>query len=325
MTSEMFVMSTQSVEFDRIRQAGRESGPLSWWQVATVTYSEWNADRAPRLGAALAYYTIFSLAPMLVIVMAVAGLVFEPEQVQAALNGQFQSMLGEEGSEAVSALIAGAQKHEEGTLATVLGIAALVFGAVGVFVQLKDALNTIWKVELRPDRSWWRLVRDYILSFTLVIGVGFLLIVMLVVNAVLAVVVGWFGELLSISAAAAYATELLVSFFIATLLFAMVFKFLPDARVAWRDVWLGAAATSLLFNIGKLLIGLYLGQASFTSAYGAVGTVLVVLVWTYYSAQILFLGAEFTQVYARSYGDRIIPSDRAISTHRDTATGRMHE
>jgi len=280
-----------------------------------ATYNEWSADKAPRLGAALAYYTIFSLAPMLIIVMFVAGLVFDPEQVEAALNGQFENMLGKEGAEAVSALVAGSQKHEEGAVATVVGIAALVFGALGVFVQLKDALNTIWKVELRPGRGWWQLVRDYFLSFSLVLGVGFLLIVMLAVNAVLSVVVGWFGEMLAISAAAAYATEFVVSFLIATLLFAMIFKFLPDARIGWRDVWLGAAATSLLFNIGKLLIGLYLGQASFTSAYGAAGTVLIVLVWTYYSAQILLLGAEFTQVYARSYGQRIEPSDGAVSTH----------
>jgi membrane protein len=155
-------MSTSSLDRSHVQRAwsGSASRHLTWWQVLTTTYYEWSADRAPRLGAALAYYTIFSLAPVLVIVMAVAGLVFEPEQVQAALNGQFSSMLGKDGAEAVSALVAGAQKEEEGAVATVVGIAVLVFGAVGVFVQLKDALNTIWKVEPRPDRGWWQFVRD---------------------------------------------------------------------------------------------------------------------------------------------------------------------
>ncbi|HTM54378.1 MAG TPA: YihY/virulence factor BrkB family protein [Pirellulales bacterium] len=283
----------------------------SWWQLIKQTFSEWSADKAPRLGAALAYYTVFSLPPLLVIVIAILATLFNPEDVQNELNGQFKSMLGEEGQAAIAALIAGAQKGHSGAIATAIGIGALVFGAAGLFVQLKDALNTIWGVRVKSGRGIWGLVRDYFLSFTMVVGIGFLLLVSLVVSAALSAALTWFSNQIAIPEAAGYALDLAISFLVVMVLFAMTFKVLPDVEISWRDVWLGAAVTSILFNVGKFLIGLYIGHAAFTSSYGAVGTVLIVLVWAYYSAQILLFGAEFTKVHARMRGSHIKPARTA--------------
>ncbi|HZZ70659.1 MAG TPA: YihY/virulence factor BrkB family protein [Pirellulales bacterium] len=286
----------------------------AWWQILKQTISEWSDDEAPRLGAALAYYTVFSLAPLLIIVIAIAGRVFDPADVQRELNTQFKNLMGPEGQQAITSMIAAAQKPKSGLIATVIGVVALLFGATGLFVELKSALNTIWQVRLKPGRGFWGMIRDYYLSFALVVGIGFLLLVMLVISAALAAVLAWFQARVPLPAFTAYGVEFLVSFIVVTLLFALIFMVLPDVEIAWRDVWLGAVFTSLLFNLGKFLIGLYIGQASFGSSYGAAGTILVVLVWSYYSAQILLLGAEFTQVYAKRSGTEIRPNKNAEST-----------
>jgi membrane protein len=199
-------------------------------------------------------------------------------------------------------------------LATIIGTVALVFGATGVFVQLKDAMNTIWEVELKRGLGAWGFIRTYLLSFAMVMGIGFLLIVLLLASAILAGITGTIGGAESLSPVLLHAAQFVGSWLLVSLLFAMIFKLLPDVAIRWRDVWLGALVTSLLFNLGKFAIGLYLGRASFGSSYGAAGTVLIVLAWTYYSAQILFLGAEFTQVYARRFGQRIQPSEMAVRT-----------
>lgn len=268
------------------------------WEFLRETFVEWSEDRAPRLGAALAYYTLFSLAPVLVIATGLAGLVFDPQDVERHVFDQATGLVGPRGAEAVRAMLASATADPSGGLvAAILGFAALILGATGAFAELQDALNTIWNVKPRPGRGLLGIVRDRALSFVMVLVVAFLLLVALVVSAALAAL----GPRLDTLAPAGllYAVNALVSVGVITLLFAMIFKILPDVEVAWRDVWLGAAVTALLFVAGKYAIGIYLGRAGVASAYGAAGSLVVVLVWVYYATQILFLGAEFTQVYAR--------------------------
>jgi membrane protein len=281
------------------------------WDMIKETFSDWSEDRAPRLAAALAYYTVFALAPLLIIVIAVASLLFDQAQVQQAIIGQIGGMIGQNGSEALGAMLEGARKPAAGIVATVIGIATLVFAAGGVFAQLQDALNTIWEVQPKPGRGIMGTIKDRFLSLTMVLGVGFLLLVSLVISAALAT----FGKTLG---GEQYEQSLFwsaVNFVV--LLFAMIFKFLPDAKVEWRDVWIGAVATAALFTIGKTLISLYLGRAGTESTYGAAGSLVAILIWVYYSAQILFLGAEFTQVYARRYGSKIQPSEDAVAITED--------
>ncbi len=281
----------------------------SWWEMLKMTYSDWSEDKAPRLGAALAYYTVFSLAPLLVIVLAIAGLVFDPETVRSQISQQ--AGLGEQGEEGLTMLVEGAEKREAGIVATILSIVAILFGATGVFIQMQDALNTIWEVEPKPKQGVWGFIRNRLLSFTMILGIAFLLLVLLVVSAALHGVQEYFGHLMPMPGWTAQLLDVVVSFGGITLLFALIFKYLPDVKIGWRDVWLGAAVTALLFTLGKFLLGLYLGRASVASAYGAAGTVVIIMLWAYYSSQILFFGAEFTQVYAKSYGTHILPAEHA--------------
>ena len=292
----------------------------SWWEMLKMTYEDWSEDKAPRLGAALAYYTVFSLAPLLIIVLAIAGLMFDAETIRSQISQQ--TGLGEQGKEGLAMLIAGAEKSDTGILATVLGVVAILFGATGVFVQMQDALNTIWEVEPKPGQGVWGFIKNRVLSFAMVLAIGFLLLVLLVVSALLHGLQEYLGHLMPIPGWAAQVLDIVVSFGGITLLFAMIFKYLPDVKIRWRDVWLGAAVTALLFTLGKFLLGLYLGRESIASAYGAAGTLVIIMLWAYYSSQILFFGAEFTQVYARSYGRRIQPSDHARAV---TAEGRAQQ
>jgi membrane protein len=281
----------------------------SWLEMIKMTFRDWSEDKAPRLGAALAYYTVFSLAPLMIIVLAIAGLLFDADTVRSQINQQLG--LGEKGGEGLAMLIEGAEDRDSGIVATILGIAALLFGATGVFIQLKDALNTIWEVEPKPGGGIWAFVKDRILSFAMVLAIGFLLLVLLVVSAALQAVQKYVGEVLPMPGWVAHILDIVVSIGGVTVLFALMFKYLPDVKIGWRDVWLGAVVTALLFTLGKFLLGLYLGRASAASAYGAAGTIVIILLWAYYSAQILFFGAEFTQVYAKSYGTRIQPAENA--------------
>jgi membrane protein len=285
----------------------------SWWEMLKQTVSDWLKDKAPRLGAALAYYTIFSLAPLLVIALAIAGMFLGADAVRGELHGQLQSMLGDSGAAAVEEMVAAASKPTEGVLATVIGIAVLLFGASGVFGQLQDALNTIWDVEPKP-RGIWGTIKDRFFSFAMVLGTGFLLLVSLVLSAAINLIGGWMSSILPLPEFVLQAVNFVASFAVVTLLFAAIFKLLPDAVVAWKDVWIGAIVTAALFVIGKFLLGMYLGRGSVANAYGAVGSLVVVLVWVYYSAQIVFFGAEFTQVYARTRGSHIKPAPDALPT-----------
>jgi membrane protein len=273
------------------------------------TFQEYGEDNVGRLAAALAYYTVFSLAPLLVIVIAVTGLVIGSQaDIRAEIMNQIQAMIGSEAAAGlIESMIDSSQNTSAGIFATILGVATLIFGATGFFIQLQGALNTIWDVEEKSEGGVLGMLRARFLSFTLILGIGFLLLVSLVLSAALSILANYAQGLFPGSAVVWQVADLLISLAVITLLFAMIFRFLPDVDIAWRDVWLGAFVTALLFTLGKWAIGLYLGTRGLSDAYGAAGALIVILLWVYYSAQILFLGAEFTQVYARRHGKAPLP------------------
>lgn len=276
------------------------------------TFQDWSEDKAPRLAAALSYYTIFALAPLLVLIIAITGFVIgNNDAIRSQLLTQVQGLVGQQGAQAVDTLITNASKPRSGIIATVLGIITLVLGATGVFGQLQDALNTIWEVEPKKGGGILRMIKDRFLSFTMVLGTAFLLLVSLVISTALSFINHYFSTLFGGLAIIAQITNFVISLGVVTLIFGLIFKVLPDVKIAWRDVWIGALVTALLFSIGRALISLYLGSTSASSAYGAAGSLVILLLWVYYSAQILFMGAEFTQVYARRSGSRIVPSENA--------------
>lgn len=289
--------------------------------ILKTTFKEWTEDKAPRLGAALAYYTIFSLAPLLIIAIAIAGLAFGEQAAQHQLQEQIRGMVGSQGAEAIQTMIAKASRPSSGIVATIIGLVTLVLGASGVFSQLQDALNTIWEVKPKEGRGIKGIIKDRVLSFTMVLGIGFLLLVSLVLSAVLAALGSFLNTLMPNMSILMQIANIVISFAVITLLFAMIFKLLPDVEVSWRDMWLGAALTAVLFTIGKLAIGLYLGHSSATSVYGAAGSLVVLLLWVYYSAQILLFGAEFTQVYAMKCGSKCRPKNGATLLRPHQAAG----
>lgn len=282
-----------------------------------VTFSEYNEDKVPLLAAALAYYTVFSLAPLLLIVIAIAGSVFGEEAAQGEIVGQIQGLIGREGAEAIQVMLQNTQQpNSGGTVATVLGIVTLLFGATGVFGQLQDALNIIWDVQPKPGRGVKNFIQTRLLSFAMVVVIGFLLLVSLVISAVLAGVSHFFGEMFPGFILGGQILNLVISFGTTTLLFASIYRFLPDVHVPWKNLWIGAAVTAFLFTIGKSMIGLYLGNSGVGSTYGAAGSLVVILIWVFYSAQILLLGAEFTQVYSKYRGSPIQPAKHAVRISR---------
>lgn len=265
-------------------------------------FTEFGDDKAQRLAASLAYYTIFSIAPLLLIAVAIAGLIFGKSQAQAQILAELRTVFGPAGGKAIEQMLVSAAKPKSGTFAIIIGFVTLLFGAAGVFGQLKDALNTIWNVEPKKDGGIMKMLKDRFLSFAMVLGVGFLLLVSLILDAAVSAMGHFASSHLPGGEALWQVLQLVVSFGVVSLLFAMIFRFLPDIRVEWHDVWFGALFTALLFVIGKFALGLYLGKGSVGSAYGAAGSLVVLLVWIYWSANILFFGAEFTQVYARTHG-----------------------
>lgn len=276
------------------------------------TFASWNEDKAPRLGAALAYYSVFSMAPLLVIVIAIAGLVFGEEAARGQVVGAIQGLVGRQGAEAIQAMILNARKPASSILASLFGVGMLLFGAAGLFGQLKDALNTIWEVKPKPGRGILASVLTQFWSVTAVLGTAFLLLVSLLLSAGITAASTYMGSVLPGGAVLWSVVNMGVSFGVVTLLFALMFKYLPDVRVTWHDVAVGALLTAALFTLGKFVLGVYLGASTFGSSYGAAGSLVVVLLWVYYTAQILFFGAEFTKIYANRYGSHIRPDHNAV-------------
>jgi membrane protein len=270
------------------------------WSLLRQTVSEWSEDGAPRLGAALAYYSVFSIGPLLLIAIGIASVLFDSARVENQVIGQVSSLVGDKGAEAVRAMIANASVGNQSLLGTLLGVGLLMFGAIAVVVQLKDALNIIWDVEEPETDGIWGYVRKYVISLAAVLGFGFLLTVSLLTTTFITAAASLLGT--GMPPAVLGAINFVIDFGVLTLLFAMMFKWLPDIEIAWRDVWTGALLTSVLFIIGKFLIALYLGRQGIASTFGAASSIVLILVWIYYSAQLVFFGAEFTQVYARSHG-----------------------
>jgi membrane protein len=289
------------------------------WDLIRKSVSAWVGDYAPSMGAALAYYTLFSIAPLLIIAIAVAGLVFGQEAARGEIVAQIQGLIGREGAIAVQGLLKSANEPAQDIFATVASIITLAIGATTVFAELQSDLDRIWRVPAPATvSSIWGLLRSRLLSFGLVLGLGFLLLVSLVVSAAIAAFGKWSYGFFEGREAYLHALNFGISFAITTLLFALIYKLMPRASIAWRDVWVGAAVTSLLFEIGKLLIGLYLGTTSVASGFGAAGSLVILLVWVYFSAQIFLLGAEFTWVYSHEYGSK------AAQAGKESASAAVH-
>ena len=267
--------------------------------------SAWLADNAPRLGAALAFYTLFSLAPVLIVAVSVAGFVFGEKAAQGEIVRQFQGLMGAQGATAIETIIQSTNRPALGMFATTLGLLAILVGASGAFNELQDALNTIWKVDSGGKSFWAVTSRQRFFSLGLVLATGFLLLTSLVVTASLAATERFVSNLLPMSVILLESINFVFSFGMIAILFMLIFKFIPDTAITWRDVQMGAAVTSLLFTVGKVVIGIYLGHSALTSAYGAAASLVIFLVWIFYSAQILLFGAELTHAYALNYGSRI--------------------
>ncbi len=276
------------------------------------TVNNWLDDRAMSLAASLAFYTVLSLAPLLIVAVSVAGLLFGEAAARGEIGQQLGGMLGPQGGSAIENVLANAKEPHANIAGTVIGLVILFFGASGVFGELQDSMNAVWEVKPKPGRGVMGVVKARFFSFAMVLGVAFLLLVSLVLSAALSAVGKFLSDTLPGGAVLWFGINIVISMGVVTLLFALIFKVVPDVKIGWRDVWYGAAFTALLFTVGKALIGIYLGRASIGSPYGAAGSLVVLVVWVYYSAQILFLGAEFTRVYADHSGSRILPNENAV-------------
>ncbi len=270
----------------------------SSWLVLKETYESFSRHDALRLAAALSYYTVFSIGPLLLIAIAAAGFIFGEEAIHGELSNQLRGLMGTDGAKAVEDIVANAHKPKTGLMATIIGVVVLIVGATAVFSELQASLNKVWEVKPEKIEGIAHYLRTRLLSFAMVLSIGFLLLVSLVINSVLSAVSAYFSQHLSVPVALLQIPYNLFSFALIALLFALMFKVLPDIKLMWREVWMGAAITSVFFTIGKFLFGLYLGQSSVTSAFGASASVVLIMLWTYYSSVIVLLGAEFTKVYS---------------------------
>jgi membrane protein len=287
--------------------AGAKKQTRAVWDLLAETYRQWSRDNAPTLGAALAFYTTFSLAPLLIVAMAVAGFIFGRAEVQAEIFQRLQELVGPEGARAVKIMLSAAFRHGSGLTASVIGVGVLLYGATRTFVMLRQALNLMWGVKPPPRLDLGEVITGQLLSFAMVLGIGFLLVLSLVASAGLAAASRFLQDLLPVPVFFFQLADVIFSIALITLLIATIFKVLPEVHIAWSDVWVGAALTALLFTVGNVILGWYLAKSAVSSAYGAASSLAVLLLWVYYSAQILFLGAEFTQVYANRYGSKVQP------------------
>lgn len=268
----------------------------------SLTFSRWSQHEAPRLGAAIAYYTLLSVAPLLIIAIAICGVVFGQTNAEQQILDQARTLLGGNGADTLQMLIKNTRHQSSGILATTIAIIALLFGASGVFMELRDSLNTIWDTVPQTSSTWWSMIWQRVISFGMVLGIGVLLLILLVCSAVLRVIEKFFSGVIPVNPALLEAANVVVSVGAIAVLFALVFKYVPNARIIWKDVAIGAVVTAILFTIGKFFLAWYLGSAGVGSAYGAAGSLVALVVWVYYSAQIFLFGAEFTKVYASKYG-----------------------
>ena len=279
-----------------------------FYHLAKKSVEAWFDDYAASMGAAIAYYTVFSLAPLLIIVIAVAGAVFGREAVEGQIVGQIASLIGVETAMGVQGLIRSASRPTSGVVATTISLALLLIGATSVFAELQTALDRIWRVPLPTRRAgWWLTLRARLLSFGLILGLAFLMMVSLIVSAAVAAFAKWASSMIPAAEVLLHTINIAISLSISSLMFAMIYKFMPQAKIAWRDVWVGATVTAILFEFGKIGISMYLGKSGMTSAYAAAGSMVVLLIWVYYSAQIFLLGAEFTWVLATERDARRAP------------------
>ena len=288
------------------------------------TISIWNNANASAMGAAIAFYTIFAIAPLFILVLALAGAIFGAEAAHRELFGQIKGLVGDNGATAIQSILTAADKPKASLFATIIGFIALFVGASTVFIQLQQSLNAIWNVRLKTTgvRTF---IQHRLLSFAALLGIGFLLLVSLIVSAALEAAGKWMGGMIPAHEVIWNILDVVISLGIITLLFAMIFKMLPDVQIAWRDVWVGAFITALFFTAGKYLLGAYLGRGSLSSAYGAAGSFVVVLLWVYYSAQLLLFGAASTHVYAKHHGSSIKPTGNAEFVTPEKTEPREHE
>jgi len=300
--------------------------PSAAWSLIRESVTSWVDDYAPSMGAALAYYTVFSIAPLLLIVISVAGLVFGQEAARGEIMAQLGDLMGADAAGTVERLLVSVSEPAQGAFATALGLVLMLLGATTVFGELQSALDRIWRAPARESSGLWNLVRTRLLSFGMILAIGFLLIVSLIVSAALSALGRWWAPLFGAWEVLLQGLNFAVSFGLITVVFALIYKIIPRVDIQWHDVWIGAAVTSLLFSIGKLLIGLYIGKSSVASGFGAAGSLVVILLWVYYSAQIFLMGAEFTWIYAHRYGSlkgRPIPGeDEAIRRQRPPTYGQ---
>lgn len=295
------------------------------FQLLKQAAADWSEDNAARLAAALAYYTVLSIAPLLILATAVVSLFFGDDAARGHVASELSAVVGPQAGQGVQTVLQQARSPEGGLVSSIISVVVLMFGASGVFGELQSALNTIWEVKPKPGQGVKGFIRTRFFSFTMVLGVAFLLLVSLVLSAGLSAAGQFFEHMLPGGEAVWQVINFFISFAVISCLFALIFKVVPDVQITWRDVRMGAAFTALLFTIGKMLLGLYLGRASVASPYGAAGSVIVLVIWVYYAAQILFMGAEFTQVYARARGAEIKPSPKAVpvdeTKHNEPAAG----
>jgi membrane protein len=284
----------------------------SIWLLLKDSAIAWDNDNIGQQGAALSFFTVFSLSPLLIIVIVLSSFVFGQEAASGHLVSQIRGLIGIEGASFVQSLITNAYESDSTVLATIFSVVMLLLGASAVFMQLRDSLNTIWRVQQKPIGTILAFLRVRLLSFAMILGIGFLLLVSLILSAVLAAMSDYLSNLLAILTGIVSLLDFIISFVGITVMFALMFKFVPDAALKWRDVWVGAAVTSLLFSIGKLVIGLYLGNGAIGSTFGASSSLVIIMLWAFYSSQIVLFGAEFTRLYAMRFGSNILPSANAV-------------
>lgn len=283
------------------------------WETLKGAFMAFNDDNALKLSASLSYYTIFSLSPMLIIIISLCGLFFGREAVQNQVYGQIRGLVGEDSAVQIQELIKNAALSDQSGVAAVIGIVTLLIGATGVFAEIQDSINTIWSLKAKPKQGWLKYITNRLLSFSMIVSIGFLLLVSLVVSSTLDLFSGYLERYFSDTAIYLfYVINYAVVLIIISLLFAIIFKVLPDGHLRWKDALIGAGFTAVLFVIGKLLIGLYLGSSGVSSTYGAAGSIILILLWVYYTAAILYFGAEFTKVYADKFGKKITPKAHAV-------------